>query len=599
VTLGLRWKILLLTALPVAALTLASLWLLERGVAGRTTEALQGDLTRAADVLENMLAARTSQLEATGAVIVRDPRFFSVLTLPHGRNDAQFRATVAGVAGDFEALEHPDVFEVTDARGEVVASVGAIDLDPEARDRLRSDGTAGRGAHYTVVVRGTHVILVTTPIVADQRVVGALVLGTQVGEALAADLRHMTKSDVTFLSQGRVTRSTLERAGDRDVALRAAARPGEPHRIDGAGGRWFALARALPYAPDARGESFVLQRSFDAETVFLRDVRSRLVEVGLLALLALVLTSAFVAMRITQPVRQLVSAAEAMEGGRWDEPIDDHGRDELGVLAARFRQMRQRQKVYVENLEEVARAKSEFIAVASHELRTPIAIIKGWRDLLAMGVLGPDHPRYSQGLDAIESACGTLERIAVDATRMADNEQAAEHLDRTWTDLRPVLEAAIADALDAGHDRKVEVRLRIEAGSARACIDAPVLQRGLDALVRNAIRFTPDGGLVDVVARGVEEFLEVSVRDNGIGLSPALRTRLLERTYAPEDAGHHHTGRGLEFNRPGLGFGLTLARRVAEVHGGELCIEGEEGRGSTFTLILAGALSPVEEREAA
>ena len=109
-TLGLRWKILLLTALPLAALTIASLWLVDRGIALRTQDALREDLGRAGDVLENMLAARTKQLEAAGAVIVRDPRFFSVLTLPHTADDPQFRATVAGVAGDFEALEHPDVF---------------------------------------------------------------------------------------------------------------------------------------------------------------------------------------------------------------------------------------------------------------------------------------------------------------------------------------------------------------------------------------------------------------------------------------------------------------------------------------------------------
>ena len=84
-------------------------------------------------------------------------------------------------------------------------------------------------------------------------------------------------------------------------------------------------------------------------------------------------------------MRQLVAAAEAMEKGRWEAPIDLGGRDELGVLASRFDQMRKRQRVYVERLEEVARAKSEFIAVASHELRTPIAIIKGWRDLLGDG----------------------------------------------------------------------------------------------------------------------------------------------------------------------------------------------------------------------
>ena len=596
---GLRWKILLLTALPLAALTIASLWLVERSVSSRTQEALREDLGRAADVLENMLAAATAQLEATGAVIVRDPRFFSVLTLPHTADDPQFRATVAGVAGDFAALEHPDVFEVSDARGLVVASVGRIALDPDVRTRLGADGVAGRAAKRAVVVHGTHVLLVTTPVVADRRVVGALVLGTEVGSELAGDLRHMTKSDVTFLGRGRVTRSTLVQGEDLQVAIEAASQPGEPRLLSIGGTRWVALARPLPYAEDAVGETFVLQRSFDAETAFLRDVRGNLVKLGLLALLALTLTSAFIALHITRPVHQLVSAAEEMEHGRWDAPLDLGGHDELGVLATRFDQMRQRQRVYVERLEEVTRAKSEFIAVASHELRTPIAIIKGWRDLLAMGAIPPDHPRFAHSLEAIGSACGTLERIAVDATRLAESEQETEDSDRRWSELRPVLEAAIADARDAGMGRQVSLELRIEAGAARARVDATALQHAVDALVRNGIRFTPDGGRVEVIARGEDGFLSVIVRDNGIGLASAMRTRLLERTYAPGDSGHHHTGHALEFNRQGLGFGLVMARRGAEIHGGELSIEGEEGHGSTFALILPDALPSMKLKEAA
>ena len=78
-----------------------------------------------------------------------------------------------------------------------------------------------------------------------------------------------------------------------------------------------------------------------------------------------------------------------------------------------------------------------------------------------------------------------------------------------------------------------------------------------------------------------------------------MRTRLLERTYAPEDSGHHQTGHALDFNRQGLGFGLALARRVAELHGGELSIEGQEGRGSTFALILPDALPSLSLKEAA
>ncbi len=597
--LGLRGRILLLTALPLAALTAASLWLVDRGVSSRTQGALREDLQHAADLLETLLAARTTQLEVTGAVIVRDPRFFSMLTLPHAPHDPQFRATVAGVAGDFEALAHPDVFEVVDARGEVVASVGSIALDSAARSALAPDALAGRTAHHARVVSGRHVLTVTTPVVADRRVVGALLLGTEVGGALASNLRELTKSDVTFLSGGRVTRTTLGNGPEREVARTAASRPGAARELGEPGNRWLALARPIPFGDSGEGDAFVVQRSFDAETAFLRDVRGHLVELGLLAILVVTLAAAFIAIGITRPVRQLVDAADGMEHGRWDAPLDTSRRDEMGTLASRFDHMRRRQRVYVEQLEEVARAKSEFIAVASHELRTPIAIILGWRDLFSMGAVMPAHPRWNQGLEAIGSACKTLERIAVDATRMADARRVADDVTRAWAPVQPVLEAAVREALSDAQERDVVVHFEVEPGAGRARMDAAKLQQAVGALVRNGIRFTPDGGAVEVTAIPEGAGLNVVVRDNGVGLSPAMRTRLAERTIAPRDSGHHHTGHGLEFNRPGLGFGLALARQVAEAHGGELRIDGEEGRGSTFTLVLPGALDAGDLQEAA
>ena len=100
------------------ALAGATLWFVDRGVSERTEAALAEDLQRAASVFENMLAASAAELEVTGAVVVRDPRFFSVLALPHGRNDSEYRATVAGVAQDFHSLAQPDVFELVDHRGD-------------------------------------------------------------------------------------------------------------------------------------------------------------------------------------------------------------------------------------------------------------------------------------------------------------------------------------------------------------------------------------------------------------------------------------------------------------------------------------------------
>jgi len=599
--LPLRAKIMALTAVPLAALVASALVLVDRGVSGRTERVLREDLTRAAEVFEDMIAARTGEWEVASAVIVRDPRFFSVLTLPHTAADPVFRATVAGVAQDFHRIAHPDVFEVADLLGQPVASVGPVPLEPTSRDPLVTEALAGRAVRRVVVQRGGHVLLVATPVVVGGRIVGALLVGQEVGAAMAERLQQLTASDITFVADREVTRSTLENAGARQDAVSLAhATLGEVRQVTGPGGRWFAMARALPFTMAGSGHAYVLQRSFDRETAFLHDVRTHLAELGLVLLLVVIGASVWISAHITSPIQQLVSAAHAMEQGRWDTPIDRARADEMGQLAASFDDMRSRQRDYVQSLEDVTRAKSEFIAVASHELRTPITVIRGWANLLMDPRVAHDTARGPQALEAILRSTDQLERIAVDATRMAEagGARSGDSPDIQPTRLAPVLERATTDAAADAPARRVTTRVRVDQGIDWVQVDSARLAQAVRALVQNGIRFTPDGGTVDVIAATQGDDLWVRVRDTGIGLDDDMKRRLARSVIAPRDASHHHTPRGLEFNVAGLGFGLALVRKVAEAHGGSLHIEGEAGRGSEFSLHLPGACARVNQEAA-
>ncbi len=592
--LGLRWKILTLTALPLLALAGATLWLVDRGVSRRSEEALAEDLSRAARVFENLLAASAAELRLAGEVIARDPRFFSVLALPHGDQDADYRATVAGVAQDFHHLAQPDVFEVLDHRGRLVSSVGPLRVQAAARERFMASVLAGRTDRRAIAQGGTHVLLVSTPVAADGRIVGALVLGNELSGELAARLRELTDSEVSFLYELRITRTTLERGEAREVAHRVAARVSPQLDRPVREGPWIAYARPLPMAADGTHQLYVLQRPLREELAFLHAVRAHLAELGLLLLAAVALAASFIAGHITRPIRQLVTAAAAMEQGEWDVPIDRDRRDEIGYLATRFDDMRQRQRTYVQSLQEVARAKSEFIAVASHELRTPISIIRGWEDLLREGLVKPGSPPFTQGLDAIARACAALEKIAVSATRMSQADDGDAPPSLATTDVEPMLAGALREAAAAAPDRRVALSLEVHPDARLAALDRGLVVQAVDALVRNGIRFTPDGGSVTVRATARAEELVIEVRDTGIGLSPEARLRLFDEAYVHRDSRHHRTSRGLEFNVAGLGFGLALVRRVVESHGGTMHVDSEEGRGSTFTLRFPGAVPGAE-----
>jgi signal transduction histidine kinase len=592
---GLRWKILLLTALPLLALAAATLWFVDRGVSARSEENLAGDLRRAADLFENMLSASAAELSVTGAVIVRDPRFFSVLALPHGRHDREFLATVAGVARDFQQLAHPDVFEIVDSRGDVVASVGRMSMVAIGRDTLVTSALAGRAEKRALSQRGAQVLLVGTPVVADDRVVGALLLGREISGALAARLRELTRSEVTFLSDRHITRTTLTEPVDREVARRAASGTVLPDSRPIHDGGWIAQVRPLPMAAEPTQQVYVLQRSLEAETAFLRSVRSHLLELGLLLLAAVTAAALFIAGHITHPIRQLVLAASAMERGEWEARIDRDREDEMGYLATSFDDMRRRQRTYVRSLQEVARAKSEFIAVASHELRTPISIIRGWEDLLRGGLVKPGTPSFVEGLDAIGRACQSLEKIAVSATRMAQSDGSEGPPAPSPCAVEPLLADAVREASAVAPERQVSLTIEVQPEARHAILDRSQVLHALDALIRNGIRFTPDGGSVTVRALASGEDLSIEVRDTGIGLSDEAKARLLDDAYVPHDSRHHHTATGLEFNVAGMGFGLPLVRRVVDGHGGRLIVDGHEGRGSAFTMVFPGARSSGEE----
>jgi hypothetical protein len=107
VRLRLRWKILLFTVPPLVALTFGTLWMVNRSVSRKVQVNVRQDLTRASAVFEDMIAARTRELAVAGQVIVQDPRFFSVLTLASTGQDAQLKATVKGVAAEFNEITAP------------------------------------------------------------------------------------------------------------------------------------------------------------------------------------------------------------------------------------------------------------------------------------------------------------------------------------------------------------------------------------------------------------------------------------------------------------------------------------------------------------
>jgi signal transduction histidine kinase len=596
VRLRLRWKILLFTVPPLVALTFGTLWMVNRSVSRKVQTTVRQDLTRASAVFEDMLAARTRELAVAGQVIVQDPRFFSVLTLANTEQDAQLKATVRGVAVEFNQITGSELFEVLDPRNRTLGSVGRVKVAAKSRAKLVKAALQGRPLTAVLIDSNRHYLVSVTPVSAGGRIVGVLLLGDGIGRELALKLRDLTHSEVTFLCGPAVSGTTLDSDVERATANAALERgrtpgralPDAEHVFEVVGPRetYLTIAAPIPGSDPASGQMYVLQRSLDAETATLRHMQQSLLLLGLVAAVIALLAGLLVADTVTSPLRRLVRGAEEMERGNYDYDLRIKSRDEVGYLTARFLEMRKQQRTYVRSLEDVARFKSEFINLASHELRTPISIIRCYHELFEAGQLGPVTPQQKSALAAIDESLVRLSRLAENATIMAQIDSKRLVLTRSEQAMDELVENAVAIARAAGKDRAVEVVTNLAGDLGSAEVDGPQLAQAVTQLVMNGIRFTPDGGRVTVDAsydRRTDEYV-IAVSDTGVGIAAERRARVFERAVTMGESINHHSSSTLDFNSAGLGLGLSSALGIVEAHGGTITLDSAVGRGSRFEI---------------
>jgi signal transduction histidine kinase len=222
--------------------------------------------------------------------------------------------------------------------------------------------------------------------------------------------------------------------------------------------------------------------------------------------------------------------------------------------------------------------KDEFLSNLSHELRTPLTAILGWARILRTHAL-PDDKR-TRAIETIERNATLQARLIddlLDASRILAGTLAIEIAP---VDLAQVVGAALAAARDRAEAKGLRLRGVIDPGVRLIPGDAGRLEHVVEALLSNALKFTPEGGAVDVrLERDGEAGAQISVADTGVGIGPDFLPHVFERFRQADGSMTRMHG--------GLGLGLTLARHLVELHGGTLDAYSEgEGRGATFTVRL-------------
>lgn len=276
--------------------------------------------------------------------------------------------------------------------------------------------------------------------------------------------------------------------------------------------------------------------------------------------------------RVLRPVRALTSASRRLGAGDLTERVPVVGQDELAELAGSFNRM-------ADSLQRGEERQRRLVADVAHELRTPLANLRGYLEALKDGVVSPDPELFA----SLHEEAVLQQRIVDDLQDLALAEAGTLIYHRSRVDLGELLETC-----RAAHQAVAEAAgVRLTAATADpgyVHADPDRLRQVLGNLVSNAVRATPVGGLVGLTATRSGAWTEVTVADTGTGIAPEHLRYVFDRFWRADAARGRTTG--------GSGLGLAIARQIVTDHGGTVQVASTPGAGTRFTIRLPVADPP-------
>lgn len=252
-----------------------------------------------------------------------------------------------------------------------------------------------------------------------------------------------------------------------------------------------------------------------------------------------------------------------------------------------------REQAARQQAEEASRQKDEFLAVVSHELKTPLHAIKGWAELLRQKRLSPNDADHA--IEAIARNARAQQEIIDDLLDVSRIVTGKLRLEFQPISIRAILNAAVDTIRPSAEAKNIKLSLGLHPLPEKILGDQHRLQQVIWNLLSNAVKFTPEGGHIKITAEQIGEQVKITVQDNGQGINSNFLPHVFDR-FRQEDA-------STQRKQSGLGLGLSIVRQLVEMHGGTVCADSlGTGEGARFVIHLPvqsgdrrNQISPIHE----
>jgi signal transduction histidine kinase len=566
----LLWRIFLSTSIAITALFAVMGWILQEQFVRSASQSVEEEVRASFQAYDSLWRERANQLASVSLVLSRMKEVRAAL----GTGD---KATISDAAGEmWDRISQPGtLFLISDPDGAVIAASGASGTfqggftdAPFVRAAASQFPSQARGF---VVLSGRIYQIVVTPVYVatgdGTALINVLVAGIPVDAELGQQLKDSTGgSDFVFLVNGKVAASTLTPQAQREIDSRKLPN-GRTQQLALAGSEYYEFSSTLTDVQKNPVGELVILRSLDASKTRIREMRTRLVNLWIGAMLAAIGLTYLLARRLLRPVQALSRAAAEIGKGNYDVRVPVQSQDEFGRLAETFNSMcasiRQGREELIrqERISTIGRLSTSII----HDLRNPLAAIYGGAEMLVDTELSPEQVRRLAG--NIYRASRRVQHLLQE---LADVTQGRGHA-REICRLREVIGAAYQPLTATAEGQRVVVNIAVPE-DVELPLDRSPMERVFQNLIANAIEAMPEGGSVSVRAERLDAEVVISVEDTGPGV-PALIASQLFQPFVT--AG----------KKNGMGLGLALSRKTVISHGGDLWSEEKNG-GARFVMRL-------------